>query len=455
MAVEFEDLSPLEQEIWRIGASQSETDESLRLVLISHKSKDYLFIKENRTLIDPASLYSTHEAVTLERVFISFAWNAHFDGYRHHDIGFGLFVVKGFSSRDEMVRATLANIRHEVTVITLDEGPTPEISERVHFEPMVGFGERNGVKVRKFFRERRIVSGTYRIASINSYLLYAVLNPLAIRKFLETGIIPEGYFDSPYDGVDMECPNWLEYSAENDRFDFKVNLHRNANSSEDELLEKVKSILYFTFRDIEPYMKANGEDESLLEIFGCSLQEFHEIWEAFRFWNTNDDRKGSEEETWDTVTNWVRPDNVNVTVLTWDIDPSRGTRVWKSTGIDDLSETFDEWLHVNFENVQSGAYLRRLREQSRKMKNAAGSIAKASYLHIPIEEMDFRIRTYNCLKRAGIDTLGELIALSEQELLAIKNLSQKGVLEIPERISALGLGHLVGLGSWPLEQNEI
>jgi hypothetical protein len=452
MAIEFEDLSPLEQEIWRIGASQSETDENLRLVLISHKSKDYLFIKENGTLIEPASLYSTHKAVTFERVFISFAWNAHFDGYSHHNIGFGLFVVKGFSSRDEMIRATLANIRHEVTVITLNEGPTPEISERVHFEPMVGFGERNGAKVRKFFRERRIVSGTYRIASINSYLLYAVLNPLAIKKFLETGVVPEGYFEFPYDGVDVECPNWLEYSAENDRFDFKVQLHRDANSSEDELLEKVKSILNFTFRDIEPYMRANGEDESLLEIFGCSLEEFHEIWEAFRFWNTNDDRKGSEEETWDTVTNWIRPDTVNVTVSTWDIDPSRGTRVWKSTGIDELSETFDEWLHVNFEHVQSGAYLQRLREQSRKMKNAAGSIAKASYLHIPIEDIDCSIRTYNCLKRAGIDTLGELIALNELELLAIKNLGTKGVAEIPERIAGMGLGHLVSDGSWPFAE---
>jgi hypothetical protein len=451
MAVEFENLSPLEQEIWRIGASQSETDEDLRLVLISHKSKDYLFVKENGTLIEPASLYTTHEAVTLERVFISFAWNAHFDGFRHHDIGFGLFAIKGFSSRDEMIRATLTNIRHEVTVITLNEGPNPEISERVHFEPLVGFGERNGVKVRKFFRERRIVSGTYLIASINSFLLNAVLNPLAIKEFLETGVVPEGYFESNYQDLEVECRNWLDYNVEKDRFDFKVHLQRDPNSSEAELMERIRNLLNFTFRDIEPYMKAEGEDESLQEIFGCSLEEFHEIWEAFQFWKTNDDRKGSDEEKWETVRNWVRPDTVNVTVLTWEIDPSRGTRIWNSAGIDEISETYKEWQHVNFEQVQPVAYLQRLREQSRKMKLAAESTEKDSHLHIPIEDLDCSIRTYNCLKRAGIDTLGELIALSEQELLAIKNLSVKGVAEIPERIAAMGLGHLIGLGSWPLE----
>ena len=449
MAIEFEDLSPVEQEIWRIGASQSDTDEDLRLVLLSHESVDYLFIKQNELSIDTKSLYSTHEEVTFERVFTSIAWNGHFDGVGHSDISFGLFVVRGFSSRDELVKATLRNISHEVTVVTLTEGPTPDVSERVHFEPLVGFGERNGVKVRKFFRERRIVSGTFRIASINSFLLNAVLNPLAIKEFLETGVVPEGYFESNYHDLEVECRNWLDYNVEKDRFDFKVHLQRDPNSSEAELMERIRNLLNFTFRDIEPYMKAEGEDESLQEIFGCSLEEFHEIWEAFQFWKRNDDRKSSDEETWDTVRNWVRPDTVNVTVYTWDIDPSRGTRVWNSTGLDEFSETFNEWQRVNFEHVQSDAYLQRLREQSRKMKLAAESTEKDSYLHIPIEDLDCSVRTYNCLKRAGIDTLGELIALSEQELLAIKNLGTKGVAEIPERIAAIGLGHLVSDRSLP------
>ena len=49
---------------------------------------------------------------------------------------------------------------------------------------------------------------------------------------------------------------------------------------------------------------------------------------------------------------------------------------------------------------------------------------------MPIEELELSIRSYNCLKRAGIDSVETLQTLSEEELLHIKNLGRKSFNEI-------------------------
>lgn len=56
-----------------------------------------------------------------------------------------------------------------------------------------------------------------------------------------------------------------------------------------------------------------------------------------------------------------------------------------------------------------------------------------------IEEMEFSIRSYNCLKRAGIQNVGDLIKLSEDDMLKIKNLGRKSLDEIKEKLAELGL----------------
>lgn len=48
----------------------------------------------------------------------------------------------------------------------------------------------------------------------------------------------------------------------------------------------------------------------------------------------------------------------------------------------------------------------------------------------PIEELDLSVRAYNCLKRAGIDTLSQLIRLEEKDLLKIRNLGKKCLKEV-------------------------
>ena len=60
-------------------------------------------------------------------------------------------------------------------------------------------------------------------------------------------------------------------------------------------------------------------------------------------------------------------------------------------------------------------------------------------LSMPIEDLDLSVRSYNCLKREGINTVSELVALSETQLMNIRNFGQKSVDEVRDKLVSLGL----------------
>ncbi|WP_261167083.1 DNA-directed RNA polymerase subunit alpha [Microbacterium sp. Marseille-Q6965] len=60
-------------------------------------------------------------------------------------------------------------------------------------------------------------------------------------------------------------------------------------------------------------------------------------------------------------------------------------------------------------------------------------------LSMPIEDLDLSVRSYNCLKREGINTVSELVALSETQLMNIRNFGQKSVDEVRDKLTSLGL----------------
>ena len=64
----------------------------------------------------------------------------------------------------------------------------------------------------------------------------------------------------------------------------------------------------------------------------------------------------------------------------------------------------------------------------------------AQDLALPIEDLQLLSRSYNCLKREGIHTVGELVARSEADLLDIRNFGAKSIDEIKEKLASLGLG---------------
>ena len=70
----------------------------------------------------------------------------------------------------------------------------------------------------------------------------------------------------------------------------------------------------------------------------------------------------------------------------------------------------------------------------------AGGGASAGPMHdILIEELELGVRSYNCLKRAGIQTVGDLISKSEGELNAIPNFGKKSIDEVIETLHNRGL----------------
>jgi len=60
-------------------------------------------------------------------------------------------------------------------------------------------------------------------------------------------------------------------------------------------------------------------------------------------------------------------------------------------------------------------------------------------LDMSIEEMDLTVRAYNCLKRAGINTVAELVQRNKEEMIKVRNLGRKSLEEVEEKLHAMGL----------------
>ncbi len=65
---------------------------------------------------------------------------------------------------------------------------------------------------------------------------------------------------------------------------------------------------------------------------------------------------------------------------------------------------------------------------------------KEKVLEMTVEELDLSVRSYNCLKRASIDTVDELISKSPEDMMQVRNLGKKSLEEIIEKLDELGLG---------------
>ena len=61
-------------------------------------------------------------------------------------------------------------------------------------------------------------------------------------------------------------------------------------------------------------------------------------------------------------------------------------------------------------------------------------------LEMTIEELDLSVRSYNCLKRAGINTVEELANKSEDDMMKVRNLGKKSLEEVIQKLEELGLG---------------
>ena len=64
--------------------------------------------------------------------------------------------------------------------------------------------------------------------------------------------------------------------------------------------------------------------------------------------------------------------------------------------------------------------------------------SKEKVLEMTIEELDLSVRSFNCLKRAGINTVEDLISRSEDDMMKVRNLGKKSLEEVVTKLESLG-----------------
>jgi DNA-directed RNA polymerase subunit alpha len=133
--------------------------------------------------------------------------------------------------------------------------------------------------------------------------------------------------------------------------------------------------------------------------------------------------------------------------VSFNVEP---TRVEQSTNFDRLVLEVETDGSITPRDAlgSAGATLRALVElvenmseepEGLQLSEAASAVASSPDLELSIEDLDLSERPRNCLKRAQVNTVGELLTKSEDDLLAITNFGQKSLDEVIEKLDARGL----------------
>ena len=95
------------------------------------------------------------------------------------------------------------------------------------------------------------------------------------------------------------------------------------------------------------------------------------------------------------------------------------------------------------------------REESEEEKLSSEFEGKLEFLNRKIDELEFSVRSANCLKNANIYYIGELVQKTEQEMLKTKNFGRKSLQEIQENLDGMGLHLGMKLQGWnPPEKTD-
>lgn len=135
--------------------------------------------------------------------------------------------------------------------------------------------------------------------------------------------------------------------------------------------------------------------------------------------------------------------------VSYSVEP---TRVGQNAKFDKI--IFEVWTNGSItpqESIALGAkilidHLELLTNVHEAVKDSGSFIKEAQGdpvnkgLVMMIEDLDLSVRSYNCLKRAGIQTVEELTMKTEEEMMRVRNLGKKSLKEVKEKLQAIGLG---------------
>lgn len=119
-------------------------------------------------------------------------------------------------------------------------------------------------------------------------------------------------------------------------------------------------------------------------------------------------------------------------------------------------------ITIELERERADKEARILRQQSNSSNQGEQSIRETVMRYqsidaIPIETLNLSIRPYNCLIRQKIYTIGDIMKLSQKELLKVRNLGKKSYAEVVESLERVGLdcSNFKEFGQWPWEIHDV
>lgn len=126
------------------------------------------------------------------------------------------------------------------------------------------------------------------------------------------------------------------------------------------------------------------------------------------------------------------------------------TRVGQNADFDKL--TMEIWTNGVIEPYQALSMAAKILNEHLEMFIDLSEIAKTmsimskkelsmkdKLLETPIEDLEFSVRSYNCLKRAGIHTVADIVSKTEQDMIKVRNLGKKSLDEVINKVKELGL----------------
>ncbi|MEG1008738.1 MAG: DNA-directed RNA polymerase subunit alpha [Clostridia bacterium] len=126
------------------------------------------------------------------------------------------------------------------------------------------------------------------------------------------------------------------------------------------------------------------------------------------------------------------------------------TRVGKSTDFDDL--TMEIWTDGSLEPYEALSMAAKVLCEHLELFIDLSEIAKNMSLmshqetskrdklmETPVEELEFSVRSYNCLKRAGMHTIADIVSKTEHDMIKVRNLGKKSLEEVIKKVADLGL----------------
>lgn len=105
--------------------------------------------------------------------------------------------------------------------------------------------------------------------------------------------------------------------------------------------------------------------------------------------------------------------------------------MFKAAALADLQEQHAECNKLKKECERLGKAL--------EILTPGAGIAMAATLDIPLDDLDLSVRAYNCLRRAGKNTLGDIKKMTEAELMGVRNLGRRSLEEVKAKLREYGV----------------